>query len=198
MDSVVQGGSSGCLNLMSTKSSVQPDGPPCRVVLSCAVRWPVLLAKPNCHGDGHASGVAEGARHPSGRQTFIQCILSGTNANFTVLTRLVRILQGCASPGSPYFIGCFLGNFPGWWADTVVIYCLSKASQLSKKNITKIGKRGDAQRCTYATGSKRKRLFIQNVEYVKSECFYRHFPRFCNKLSHSQQSLSPLYRTPLI
>ena len=45
----------------------------------------------------------------------------------------------------------FFGKFPGWWANTVAIYCPSRPSQLITKNIIIYGEWGDAQCCTSLT-----------------------------------------------
>ena len=59
-----------------------------------------------------------------------------------------QFIQHCASPRLLYFVGCYVGNSPGWWADTVANYYPSRPSCVKNKNITKYGEWGVAQRCT--------------------------------------------------
>lgn len=47
----------------------------------------------------------------------------------------------CSSTRSPYFVVCFWGIPPGWYADTVSSYCPSRPPQLAQKNLTKHGQR---------------------------------------------------------
>ena len=58
-------------------------------------------------------------------------------------THSARYLHHCSSTHLWYFVACFLGNSPGWLADTVDTYCPIRPSQLTQKNITKHGERVD-------------------------------------------------------
>ena len=96
--------------------------------------------------EGYKSGVAPGKQ---GVQVS-ECVTTHTDKRKYPRNCLgLGSIQRCASPHSLYFVECFLQIPLASGPILYLSYCPSSSSQLTKKNITKYGAQGDAQRSSW-------------------------------------------------